>query len=79
MSKIGTAHIEIKPVINVDALAAIMQQIEDAVAEGVARGLAASSSVVINQLTVNNPAPETTETTMPRVLNAAAREIGGYA
>lgn len=39
MAKIGTAHIEIKPVINEEALDALVQRIEDAVAAGVARGL----------------------------------------
>ena len=39
MAKIGTAHIEIKPVINDEALDAISQRIEDAVAAGVARGM----------------------------------------
>ena len=39
MAKIGTAHIEIKPVLNDEALAVIVQRIEDAVADGVARGL----------------------------------------
>lgn len=40
MAKIGTAHIEIKPVLNDEALEAIVARIEDAVAQGVARGLA---------------------------------------
>lgn len=31
MAKIGTAHIEIKPVLNEDALAIIVEQIKDAV------------------------------------------------
>ena len=39
MAKIGTAHIEIKPVLNDEALEAITKRIEDAVAAGVARGL----------------------------------------
>jgi len=39
MAKIGTAHIEVKPVLNEEALAAIVQQIETAVARGVERGL----------------------------------------
>lgn len=42
MAKIGTAHIEIKPVLNKEALAAIVQQIEDAVARGVERALEAA-------------------------------------
>lgn len=40
MPKVGTATIEIKPVLNAEALAAITDLIEQAVAEGVARGLA---------------------------------------
>lgn len=39
MAKIGTAHIEIKPVLNEEALDAIVKRIEDAVAEGISRGL----------------------------------------
>jgi hypothetical protein len=39
MAKIGTAHIEVKPVLNEEALDAIVQCIEDAVAEGVRRGM----------------------------------------
>ena len=39
MAKIGTAHIEIKPVVNDDALAEITDRITDAVAEGVRRGM----------------------------------------
>lgn len=43
MAKIGTAQIEIKPVLNEDALNAmiqrISQQVEDAVAAGVDRGM----------------------------------------
>lgn len=42
MAKIGTAHVEIKPVLDEAALNAITdriaQQVEDAVAEGMARG-----------------------------------------
>lgn len=45
MAKIGTAHIEIKPVISDEALQALMQRIETAVAEGVARGMAKAQSV----------------------------------
>ena len=40
MAKIGTAHVEIKPVLNEAALIAIAQQIEDTVAAAVARGMA---------------------------------------
>lgn len=39
MAKIGTAHIEIKPILNEEALAVIVQRIEDAIAAGVARAL----------------------------------------
>lgn len=39
MAKIGTAHIEIKPVVNAEALDAIAERIAAAVAEGVARGM----------------------------------------
>lgn len=39
MAKIGTAHIEVKPVLNQEALDLITQQIEDAVAAAVTAGL----------------------------------------
>jgi hypothetical protein len=42
MAKIGTAHIEIKPVADAEALAAIVEQIADAVAQGVRRGMASA-------------------------------------
>ena len=40
MAKIGTVHIEIKPVLDEDALEQITQRIADAVTEGVRRGMA---------------------------------------
>lgn len=40
MAKIGTAHIEIKPVLNEEALDEITRRIEDAVAAAVAAGMA---------------------------------------
>lgn len=39
MAKIGTAQIEIKPVLNDEALAAIVERIETEIREAVARGL----------------------------------------
>jgi len=39
MAKIGTAHIEIKPVIDEAALQSITRRVERAVAEGVWRGM----------------------------------------
>lgn len=47
MAKIGTAHIEIKPVVNVEALDALTKRIEDAVAAGVERGMAKAQTVQI--------------------------------
>lgn len=48
MAKIGTAHIEIKPVLNDEALAAIIQRVEDAftdaVTDAVKRGVAKASN-----------------------------------
>lgn len=41
MAKIGTAHIEIKPTLDEDGLAALTARIEEAVAQGVMRGMAA--------------------------------------
>lgn len=41
MAKIGTAHIEIKPVLNEEALEAIARQVELTVAQAVARGISA--------------------------------------
>lgn len=43
MAKIATAHIEIKPVLNDDSLQELMQRIEDAVAAGFERGMAAAN------------------------------------
>lgn len=50
MAKIGTAHIEIKPVIDDEALERITARVEEAVAAGVARGIrtGASSSLTIS-------------------------------
>ena len=42
MAKIGTAHIEVKPVVDEAALEAIAERIAAAVAEGVERGMAAA-------------------------------------
>lgn len=42
MAKIGTAHIEVKPVLNEEALEAMAQRIEDAITAAVNRGLAKS-------------------------------------
>ncbi len=39
MAKIGTAHIEIKPVLNEEALAAMVERIETDIRNAVARGL----------------------------------------
>lgn len=44
MAKIGTAHVEIKPVINDEALEQITKRVEEAVAEGVRRGMRAVPS-----------------------------------
>ena len=55
MAKIGTAHIEIKPVINEEALEALVQRIEDAVAAGVARGMAGTSSPPVVNIYSTDP------------------------
>lgn len=39
MAKIGTAHIEVKPVVDEVALEVIVERIAEAVAEGVERGM----------------------------------------
>lgn len=39
MAKIGTAQVEIKPVLNEEALTAITERIENEIREAVARGL----------------------------------------
>jgi hypothetical protein len=39
MAKIGTAHVEIKPVLNEEALEAIVARIESAIEAGVTRAL----------------------------------------
>lgn len=46
MAKIGTAHIEVKPVLNEEALEEIAKRIEDAVARGVSRGMGATRPTV---------------------------------
>ena len=48
MAKIGTAHIELKPVIDEAALNAITERIADAVAEGVRRGMENAPPRVVN-------------------------------
>jgi len=40
MAKIGTAHVEIKPVVSDEALAEVTRRVADAVAAGVALGMA---------------------------------------
>jgi hypothetical protein len=50
MAKIGTAHIEIKPVLNEDELEAICQRIEDAVTKGISRGLASQPRQIVNKV-----------------------------
>ena len=45
MAKIGTAHIEIKPVLDQEALDALTVQIEQAIALGVSRGMAAAQGM----------------------------------
>jgi hypothetical protein len=57
MAKIGTAHIEIKPVVSDEALDDdLMQRIADAVAEGVQRGMA--RPVVNPEIHVHYPSSE---------------------
>jgi hypothetical protein len=58
MAKIGTAHVEIKPVLNEEALEQIVQRIEEAVRRGVEAGLASRPQMVFNGLTVT---PTSTE------------------
>jgi len=47
MAEIGTAHIELKPVVNDEALDAIVERIAAAVAEGVARGMKEAQRVEV--------------------------------
>jgi hypothetical protein len=56
MAKIGTAHVEIKPVVSDEALDDLMERIADAVAEGVRRGMA--RPVVNQEIHVHNPSGE---------------------
>lgn len=49
MAKIGTAHVEIKPVLAEAALDEIGKRIEDAVAEGVRRGMDAARPAAVGQ------------------------------
>lgn len=58
MAKIGTAHIEIKPVINEEALEALVLRIEEAVAAGVARGVSGTSlPPTVFNYSINTEAP----------------------
>ena len=57
MAKIGTAHIELKPVLSEDALEAISERIADAVAQGVERGMASiAGPTIINNVAHTSPA-----------------------
>ena len=47
MAKIGTAHIEIKPVLDTEALEALTSAIERAVAAGVERGMNGARTINI--------------------------------
>lgn len=47
MAKIGTAHIEIKPVLNDAAVDDLVKRIEDAVAEGVRRGIKSATTTQV--------------------------------
>lgn len=51
MAKIGTAHVEIKPVLNEEALDEIVQRIENAVEAGMTRALAKANRRVGTKLT----------------------------
>lgn len=60
MAKIGTAQIEIKPVLNEDALAEIAYRIELAVREGVEAGLGGSRPLKVDPCpTCSGPQRET--------------------
>jgi hypothetical protein len=48
MAKIGTAHVEIKPVVNVEALEDLSRLIEEAVARGVKRGIESATTTRLN-------------------------------
>ena len=63
MAKIGTAHVEIKPVLDVGVLDEITSRIADAVAEGVRRGMAAQIHIHSQVL---NPVPEVAADTVRR-------------
>lgn len=54
MAKIGTAVLEIKPVLNEEALQAIATLVEEAIAAGIARGLARQNTY---QIYVGDPTP----------------------
>lgn len=55
MAKIGTAHVEIKPVLDAEALEQLCKRIEDAVAAGVARGMAAGTGRTTFYVNPGNP------------------------
>ena len=49
MAKIATAHIEIKPVLNEEALQEVLEAIEGAVAAGFVRGVKAAQDGLVRQ------------------------------
>lgn len=49
MAKIGTAHIEIKPVLNDEALQEVLMCIEEAVAVGFRRGVEAAHRGIVQR------------------------------
>jgi len=55
MAKIGTAHIEVKPVLNQDALDGITNAIEQAVRDGIAAALLGSRPSVVDGPTYVGP------------------------
>jgi hypothetical protein len=60
MAKIGTVQIEIKPVLNEEALAAMVAQIQRAVADAVTRGLSTRPVPPPPTLLPNTLPPHTT-------------------
>jgi hypothetical protein len=55
MAKIGTAHVEVKPVLNEEALAEITARIEEAVRAGVQAGLTAQPQITVHQTFESSP------------------------
>lgn len=72
MAKIGTAHIELKPVLDEATLDAITERIAEAVAEGVRRGMKISPGVFDSGGLLDKPVPAEPDKPI------RARQVGSF-